>query len=83
MNPIYDGMALNIDSEKKAQFCLDGYEIEYTCLDFISVIGEGAFGKVVKAEYYPQPGDRGSGQGKIVAVKMLRGILFTVCISTN
>lgn len=72
MNPIYDGMALNIDSDKKAQFAMDGYEIDYSCLDFISVIGEGAFGKVVKAEFYPNPGDRGNQQGKIVAVKMLR-----------
>ncbi|XP_045188637.2 angiopoietin-1 receptor-like isoform X2 [Mercenaria mercenaria] len=72
MNPIYDGMALNIDSTKAAQFAMDGYEIDYSCLDFISVIGEGAFGKVVKAEYYPNPSDRGNQQGKIVAVKMLR-----------
>ncbi|XP_060592583.1 fibroblast growth factor receptor 3-like, partial [Ruditapes philippinarum] len=72
MNPIYDGMALNINSEKKAQFAMDGYEIDYSCLDFISVIGEGAFGKVVKAEYYPNPEDRRNQQGTIVAVKMLR-----------
>lgn len=72
MNPIYDGMALNLDKEKLAQFDADGYEIDYTCLDFISVIGEGAFGKVVKAEYFPNPADRGVTEGKIVAVKMLR-----------
>jgi len=53
----------------------DGYEIDYSCLDFISVIGEGAFGKVVKAEYYPKSADRQTKEGKIVAVKMLRGTL--------
>lgn len=67
-------MALNIDSDKKALLAMDGYEIDYSCLDFISVIGEGAFGKVVKAEYYPSTTDRRNQQGKIVAVKMLRGM---------
>ena len=81
MNPIYDGMALKINSEKKAQFAMDGYEIDYSCLDFISVIGEGAFGKVVKAEYYPNPEDRANQQGTIVAVKMLRGKLALLYIS--
>ena len=37
------------------------------------LLGEGAFGKVVKAEYYPRLEDRDAKAGKIVAVKMLRG----------
>ena len=44
------------------------------------MIGEGAFGKVVKAEYYSKPNDRDSKAGKIVAVKMLRGLyLILIC----
>ncbi|XP_052770383.1 ephrin type-A receptor 5-like isoform X1 [Mya arenaria] len=72
LNPIYDGASVHINKERKEQFNADGYEIDYACLDFISVVGEGAFGKVVKAEYYPNPGDRDAKTGKIVAVKMLR-----------
>ena len=40
------------------------------------LLGEGAFGKVVKAEYYPRLEDRDAKAGKIVAVKMLRGNIF-------
>ncbi|XP_052249593.1 angiopoietin-1 receptor-like [Dreissena polymorpha] len=71
LNPIYDDSPINI-AVKTGAFAADNYEIDYSCLDFISVIGEGAFGKVVKAEYYSKPNDRDSKAGKIVAVKMLR-----------
>ena len=47
--PVIDGLPTKSDT----------YEIDYSCLDFISVIGEGAFGKVVKAEYYENPAERG------------------------
>ncbi|KAL4231275.1 hypothetical protein ACF0H5_008855 [Mactra antiquata] len=72
LNPIYDGIALNINNEKAPLFETDSYEIEYSKLDFITVIGEGAFGKVVKAEYYATDEDRRANTGRIVAVKMLR-----------
>ena len=39
----------------------------------MGVLGEGAFGKVVKAEYYKTVTDRGQEIGRVVAVKMLRG----------
>ena len=42
----------------------------------MGVLGEGAFGKVVKAEYYKTVTDRGQEIGRVVAVKMLRGKLF-------
>jgi len=40
MNPIYDRGPDHVSPGKDAQFSMDGYEIDYTCLDFISVIGK-------------------------------------------
>ena len=60
------------DAEKQD---VDNYEIDYKCLDFLGVLGEGAFGKVVKAEYYKNDVDREQGNGQVVAVKMMKGIV--------
>ena len=53
----------------------DEYEIDYSALRFTEIIGEGAFGKVMKAQLdlsVSPLGGRASGV-KVVAVKMLKG----------
>ena len=78
LNPIYDGIAsFNTIYDGKVE-SVDSYEVEYQSLDFVGLLGEGAFGRVVKAEYYMCDGDRERGNGKVVAVKMMKGIQFTV-----
>ena len=80
LNPIYDGIAsLNTIYDGKVE-SVDSYEVEYQSLDFVGLLGEGAFGRVVKAEYYRCDGDRKRGNGKVVAVKMMKGIQLTVNI---
>ena len=73
MNPIYERVSPLESLEFQHKIIPDDYEIDYSRLDFISVIGEGAFGKVVKAEYRP-PSENGEIKpSQIVAVKMLKG----------
>ena len=51
----------------------DSYEINYSDLTLYEILGEGAFGKVVRADLHHHK-EKGKDVGKsTVAVKMLKG----------
>ena len=72
INPIYECAVTKEEAELPVP---DEYEIDYAALTFTEAIGEGAFGKVLKAELdlsLAPIGGRSTGK-KIVAVKVLKG----------
>ena len=74
LNPIYDGIAPCSDSYGgQTDTETDNYEIDFESLTFLGVLGEGAFGKVMKAELHKPLNDKGMKEEDYVAVKMLRG----------
>lgn len=73
-NPIYERPIVFPKDEIKPLLPNDKYEIDYSSLTFIDVLGEGAFGKVLKAEFIlPAPTEDRGPTTKTVAVKVLKG----------
>ncbi|XP_069139743.1 LOW QUALITY PROTEIN: uncharacterized protein [Argopecten irradians] len=69
-NPLYDNSYASNGVD--VPIILDEYEVDFSMLLLLNTLGEGAFGKVVKAELVI-PGKDGKDQQKaIVAVKMLK-----------
>ncbi|BFY98517.1 hypothetical protein BsWGS_01557 [Bradybaena similaris] len=72
-NPIYERPIVFPKEEIKPLLPNDKYEIDYSSLTFIDVLGEGAFGKVLKAEFIlPLPTEDQGPTTKTVAVKVLK-----------
>ncbi|CAG5126965.1 unnamed protein product, partial [Candidula unifasciata] len=73
INPIYEKPVVPTKEEVKPLLSNDKYEVAYSSLTFIEVLGEGAFGKVLKAEFLlPIQADGQTSISKTVAVKMLK-----------
>lgn len=74
INPFYEYTVSKVPVETEPLINTDEYEVDYSCLKLTIVLGEGAFGKVMKAEFTPS----GTYQSKVgsatktVAVKMLK-----------
>lgn len=73
INPLYEK---TVTKEEAALLVADEYEIDYSALHFTQTVGEGAFGKVMKAELNLSVAcsyGALSAAPKVVAVKMLKG----------
>ena len=75
MNPLYktSDVKSEIDGSDVSSMC-DEYEVQYSNLHFIGLLGEGAFGQVMKAQFF-RPGADKSTPIQVVAVKKLKGLL--------
>ncbi|KAK0054295.1 tyrosine-protein kinase receptor torso, partial [Biomphalaria pfeifferi] len=75
INPLYEyTLGKQHLTEIEPLIVTDEFEVDYTCLKLTTTLGEGAFGRVMKAEYTPK-GSYQSRQGtgvRTVAVKMLK-----------
>ncbi|CAL1526441.1 unnamed protein product [Lymnaea stagnalis] len=74
INPFYEYTVTKVPPETEALINTDEYEVDYSCLKLTIVLGEGAFGKVMKAEFTPSNTyqRRVGSDTKTVAVKMLK-----------
>ncbi|XP_033756439.1 tyrosine-protein kinase receptor TYRO3-like [Pecten maximus] len=69
-NPLYDNSYASNGVD--VPIILDEYEVDFSMLLLLNSLGEGAFGKVVKAELVIPRKDGKDAQKVIVAVKMLK-----------